>query len=164
MIAYRGSGREPHNAYPWSSLNFKIYKAYQDLSKNKKKVKITDILNKIQDRRKDSLDVHKYLKRILTLAYYLNWNLEKDSNDLESDSFVKISNTFLHKLTQRFNFDIVGAIYENNDCFIFLNSRNKLNLVFKNLDNFEKKDVEKIVIPTLKKVFKLKKVNLDSNL
>ncbi len=143
-----------------NSINFKIFRAYKSLKKKQKKVKVSDILNQIQNKRKDSLELHNFLKRILTLAYYFNWDIEKDKSDLEGDSFIKIPDKFLISVTQRFNFDFIGAIYEDENLFLFLNVRGKLNLVFKDLDCFVKSDIKKLVIPVLKKVFKIKKVNL----
>lgn len=145
-----------------NTLNFKIYKAYKDLKKSQNKIKVTDILNHIQNERKDSLDLHKYLRRILTLAYYFNWDLVKDKKDLEGDQFIQIPDKFLIKVTQRFNFDIAAAIYENDDLMMFMNSRGKMNVVLKDLDCFTKSDIEKLLIPTLKKVFQIKKINIEN--
>lgn len=141
-----------------NSMNYKIYKAYYDLSKSKKKIKISEILNKIQDGEKDSLEIHKLIERILSLAYYFNWNLERDKKDIEGDSFVEMSNRFLLKVKQRFNFDIISSVFENDEIFIFLNVRGKLNIVFKNLDEFNKRDIEKKVLPILKKIFGINKI------
>lgn len=136
-----------------NSLNFKILSAYKKLSLTQKQVKVSDILNEIQDEKKDSLQIHGILRRILTLSYYLNWNLKKDDNDFEGDSVIEIPDLFMVKLKQRFNFEMLSAIYEDKNLFFFMNSRGKLNIVFKNLDFFTKEDVEKLVIPVLKKVF-----------
>ncbi len=144
-----------------NSLNFKILRAYKQLKEKQDKVKITDILNQIQDKRKDSSQLHRLLRRILTLSYYLNWELKKDKKDIEGDSFIEIPDRFLFKLKQRFNFDNLSSVYENKDLFIFLNARGKLNLVFKNKDEFSKEDLIKYVIPTLRKIFSLKSVNLN---
>ena len=142
-----------------NSSNFKIYKAYKDLVKSgNKKIKVSDLLNKIQDRRKDSKDVHDLLKNILTLAYYFEWDLEKDKKDLEGDYFIKIPERFLLKVKQRYNFDVLCAVYENSEIFVFVNGRGKLNLVFKDLCEFGRKDLNKVLTPMLKKVFGLKKV------
>ncbi len=146
-----------------NSLNFRIYKAYSTLKKKQRKIKVSDILNFIQNEKKDSLDLHKILRRVLTMAYYFNWELEKDKKDLEGDSIIKIPNQFLTKVTQRFNFDIVAAIYENEDLFIFLNARGKVNLIFKDLDFFNKKDVENLVFKALKKVYSIKKITINEN-
>ena len=141
-----------------NSLNIKIYHAYSHLAKKQKKVKISQILNFIQDKKKDSLDIHKFLRRILTLAYYFKWELEQDKKDLEGDYFLKMPDKFLVKVKQRFNFDMITSVYEDENVFIFLNTRGKLNSVFKEIDQFTKKDVEKYVIPALKNAFGIKKI------
>ncbi len=141
-----------------NSLNFKIYDAYYKLKKKQKKIKISDILNQLQNKRKDSLLINKILKRILILAYYLNWDIQKDKSDFEGDSCIKIPDNYLIKLKQRFDFTIVTSIYEDNNLFIFLNTKGKLNLVFKELDKFSKKDVEKLVPNIFKKIFNIKKI------
>ena len=65
---------------------------------------------------------------------------------------------FLVKVKQRFNFDMITSVYEDENVFIFLNTRGKLNSVFKEIDQFTKKDVEKYVIPALKNAFGIKKI------
>lgn len=145
-----------------NSINFKIYTAYHKLKKKNKKVKISDILNQIQDERKDSYVVHKYLNRILTLAYYLNWDLKKDKKDLEGDSFIEIPDRYFVRLKQRFNFDLLVPVYENDSLFMFVNNRGKLNLVFKDLEEFSKRDIDKLVIPTLKRVFAIENIDIES--
>jgi len=146
----------------FNSLNFRIRSAYNKLVKKAKKVKITDIINVLHDKAKDSFDVHKSLTRMLTLSYYLNWKQEKDKKDLEGDSYVEIPDNFLIKLKQRYNFDVFTAVYENSDLLIFINARGKLNLVFKTKDEFTKDDVKKLVIPVLKKIFNIKKIELEN--
>jgi len=144
-----------------NSLNYKIYNAYHKLKKKQKKIKISDILNQIQDKRKDSGKLNVYLRRILVLAYYLNWNITKDKEDFEGDSFIEIPDQYLIKLKQRFDFNIVTSIYEDENLFMFLNTRGKLNLVFKDLNNFSKEDVEKLIPKVLKKVFNIKKIDFE---
>jgi hypothetical protein len=144
-----------------NALNFRILRAFKELKKTQKRVKITDILNQIQDKRKDSAQLHVILRRILTLSYYLNWNVKKDKTDLEGDSFIEIPDKFLFKLKQRFSFENICSVYENKDVFVFLNSRNKLNFVFKNQDTFSKEDIVKSVLPTLRKIFKIKSIDLN---
>ena len=143
-----------------NALNFKILRAFKELKKSQKKVKITDILNQIQDKRKDSAQLHVILRRILTLSYYLNWVVKKDKSDLEGDSFIEIPDKFLFKLKQRFSFENICSVYENADVFVFLNSRNKLNFVFKNKNEFSKEDIIKSVLPTLRKIFKIQSIDL----
>ncbi|MEC8220431.1 MAG: hypothetical protein VX028_00045 [Nanoarchaeota archaeon] len=144
-----------------SALNFQILRAYKQLKEKQKKVKITDILNQIQDRRKDSSQLNIILRRILTLSYYLNWEIKRDKTDLEGDSFIEIPDKFLFKLKQRFNFENVCSVYENKDVFVFLNARNRLNLVFKNKNEFTKEDIVKYIIPTLRKIFKIKTIDFN---
>jgi hypothetical protein len=139
-------------------LNYKIYNAYNQLKLKNKKIKIVDILNKITDKKKDSCDVHRILRRILTLAYYYNWDLKKDKKDFEGDYFVDMNPNYLIRLNQVYDFDIISPVYENSDLFVFLNKRGKLNFILKQRDIFSKYDVENLVIPALKKVFKIKRV------
>lgn len=141
-------------------LNFKIHAAYQKLKKTQKKVKVSDLLHEMHKKSKDSLEVNDSLNRILSLAYYLNWNLEKDSKDVEQDYYIEIPNTFLLRLKQRYNFDVIAPVYENDEFFVFLNARGKLNLVFKTRDSFTKKEVEKLVLPFFKKVFDTEEITV----
>lgn len=144
-----------------SSNNFKIYHAYNLLKKTQKKVKISDILNKLTNERKDSLVVHKYLNKILTLAYYMNFKLDKAEGDIENDYYIEIPKNYLVKLKQRFNLDVIFAIHEDEHAFIFLNAKGVLNFVFKEKNSFDKKDVEKILVPILKKTFSIKEINFE---
>lgn len=130
------------------SLNFKILRAHKRLSKKSKQVKISDILQEIQDKKKDSSELHIILRRILTLAYYLNWEIERDTQDIEGDSFITIPDRYLLRLKQRFSFEMMCGIYENDEVFLFLNTRGKLNMVFKDKDQFSRRDIERVV-PTL---------------
>ena len=141
-----------------NSLNFKIVRAYKQISENQKKVKIGDILNQIQDQKKDSYDIHRILRRILTLAYYFDWEIKKDKSDLEKDSYITIPDRFLVRLKQRYDFTNLSSIYENEKVFLFVNGRGKLNLVYKNKDSFTRKDIERDVFDIIKKVFNVKKV------
>lgn len=143
-------------------LNFKIYKAYYDLKNGMDRIKVSDILNKIQNKRKDSVDVHRNLRRIMSMAYYLGWELEKDVKDLEGDYFISIPDEFLVKIKQRYNFEMLTALYENQDLMVFLNTKGKINVVFKDLDVFSKKDVEMKVVPSLKHIFNIKSIDLES--
>lgn len=141
-----------------NSMNFKILMAYKKVHKRSKKVKISEILNELQDQKKDSIEIHKYLSRILTLAYYYNWEMKKDIKDIEGDCFIEIPDKFLIRLKQRYDFSNLVSVYENEDVFIFVNSRGKLNLVFKNRIFFSRKDVENEVYGPLKNVFDIKKI------
>lgn len=136
-----------------NSLNFKIMRAYKRLKKKQDSVKVSDILQEIQDKKKDSSELHIILRRILTLAYYLNWNLKKDKNDIEGDSIIAIPDRYLLRLKQRFNFDVMCSIYENEEVFLFLNSQGKLNLVFKEKDEFTRRDLETLMPTLMNKVF-----------
>ncbi len=142
-----------------NALNMKIYRAYDFLGGRKKKIKISDIINNIKNGKKDSLEIHKILRRILILSYYLNWDLEKDVKDIEGDSFVKISTPYLVKLKQRYNFDVLTSVIENDEVMVFINSKGKLNAVFKKLNEFTKDDVENILFPTLSKVFNISNIS-----
>ena len=136
-----------------NSLNFKILRAYKRLKKHNDEVKVSQILNEIQDKKKDSGEVDVILRRLLTLAYYLNWPMKKDKNDIEGDSIIEIPDRYLLRLKQRFDFDVMCSIYENEEIFLFLNSRGKLNMVFKDKDTFTKRDLEFVVPKIMQKVF-----------
>lgn len=144
-----------------SSNNFKIYHAYNSIKKTQKKVKVSDILNKLTNERKDSLVVHKYLNKILSLAYYMNFKLEKAQGDIENDYYIEIPKNYLVKLKQRFNLDVIVSIYEDDNAFLFLNAKGVLNFVFKEKNNFEKNDIEKILLPILKKTFSIKEITFE---
>jgi hypothetical protein len=143
-----------------NSLNLKIFRAYKELSEQQKKVKISEILTHLQDKEKDSAQVDCILRRILTLAYYFDWEITKDPKDLEGDKFIVIPDKFLYRLRQRFNFDNLSSIFENKDAFMFLNGRGTLNLVFKSKETFTREEIVSIVLPILRKVFHLKQIDL----
>ena len=105
-----------------------------------------------------SYKTNKILERVLTLAYYFDWPLKKDEGDFEKDYFVEIPNNFLIRLKERFNLEVLSTIYENDDFFMFLNAKGKIVSVFKNFDEFSKVEIEKVIIPALKKVFGVKKI------
>ena len=56
---------------------------------------------------------------------------------------------------------MVTSIYEDDKSFMFLNTRGKLNLVLKDYDSFSRKEIEKLIPKTLKKVFKIKKISFE---
>lgn len=141
-----------------NSLNYQIRAVYNKLSSKKKKVKVTDIIHKLQFEKSDSKQIHEILTRILTLGYYLNWKLERDKKDIEGDYFIEISDGFLQRLKQRYNFEVFSSVYENETFFIFLNARGKLNMVFKNKDQFNKNDIKKNLKVGLQKSFNIKKL------
>lgn len=141
-----------------NSLNLKIHRAYRFLIKKQKEVNVSDIINLVQNKEKDSLDVNEVIGRILSLAYYLNWDLEKNKKDIEGDFKIKMPNIYSAKLKNRFNFNLTYSVYENDDLFIFLNAKSKLYCVFKELDKFSKKDIQKFIEPILIEIFKIKNV------
>ncbi|MFW5704521.1 MAG: hypothetical protein ACOCXG_01640 [Nanoarchaeota archaeon] len=143
-------------------LNLKIYHAYNQLKKKQKKVKVTEILNYMQDENKDSLEVHKILRRILTLSYYFDWTLTKDKKDIEGDSYIEIPPFYLVKLKQRYDFDPVAYVYENEELFVFVNKRGKLNIILKNKNEFDRPDIETFVAPVMQKVFNIKEVLIEN--
>lgn len=141
-------------------LNFKIYKAYHDLKKKQSKIKISDILNEIQNKRKDSVEVHRILRRIMSMAYYMGWDLVRDKKDLEEDYIIEIPEKFLFKVKQRYNFDLLTPVYENEELCVFLDSKAKINVVFKDLVKFSKEDLEFKLLPILKIIFNLKEIKI----
>ncbi len=143
-----------------NDLNFKIYKAYYELNKNSPRIKISDIINFIIKTSKDSDKKNKILERIMALAYYFEWDLEKDIKDIEADYYVKIPNNFMIRLKQRFNLAVISIIFENKDFFIFLNAKGKMICVLKDKNEFNKEDIEKTLFPVLKKIFKIKKITI----
>jgi hypothetical protein len=141
-----------------NSLNFRILHAYKQLKQHQRKVKVTDIVNHLQNRQKDSGEVHQLIQRILTLAYYLNWRLERDKKDLEGDYIITINDRFLQQLTMRYNFDVLASVYENETFFCFVNARGKLNVVFKEKESFTKDDIETMVLPKLEDIFGIERI------
>jgi len=137
-------------------LSFRILRTYKDIKENKERVKVSDILRCLHDEEKDSTTINVYLQKIFSLAYYLDWDLEKDSNDIEKDYFIDIPDKFLLKPKQRFNYDITSKVYEDSNLFVFLNSKGKLNLVFKQLDDFTKEEIKNFVIPVIENIFNAK--------
>ncbi|MCA9459130.1 MAG: hypothetical protein KC550_01120 [Nanoarchaeota archaeon] len=156
------SEQEFKKTLTYDSLNFRIYEAYRVLKKKQKVVKVSEILNYIQNLRKDSMAVNKILNRILSLSYYMNWKLERDSKDIEGDFIIEKDDVFLRKLKQRFDLNVLNAIYENNHLFIFLNLKGNLTLIFKDLKKFNKKDLEKLVFPALIEVFSVKSIEFSN--
>jgi hypothetical protein len=140
---------------------FKIMDAYFKAKSKFGKVKVSDILNEIQDKEKDSLELHKYLEKILTQAYYLGWPLRRDQKDFEEDFFIEIPNRYLLKMKQRFNFDIIEKVYENEELFIFLNAKTKLYLILKNKNYFTQNDIIEKVIPAIKEKFQINEIKLE---
>lgn len=142
-----------------NSLNFKIIKAYNQAKIENKIVRVADILNNIQDKNKDSLELNHILRKLLTQAYYLGWDIKKDKNSIDNDYFIEIPENWIFKIKQRFNFDIISTIYEDNNLFMFMNGKNKIIIIFKNKDEFNLLDLESIVYPIIKKIFQIKQIN-----
>lgn len=142
-----------------NSLNFKIIKAYNQAKIENKIVRIADILNNIQDKNKDSLELNHILRKLLTQAYYLGWDIKKDKNSIDSDYFIEIPENWIFKIKQRFNFDIISTIYEDDNLFMFMNGKNKIIIIFKNKDEFNLLDLETIIYPIIKKIFQIKQIN-----
>jgi hypothetical protein len=138
------------------ALFFRIIDAYFKAKKKYKKVKISDILNEIQNKEKDSLELHKYLEKILTQSYYLGWSLERDKKDFEEDFFIEIPDRYMLKMKQRFNFEILEKIYEDANIFVFLNSKTKICCIFKHKNKFNIENIKKEVFPFIENNFKLK--------
>ncbi len=141
-------------------LNFKIHNAYLKLCKKSKDgfVSINKIIDLVVDSdicKADSLSFkNKILKRILTLAYYHNWDLKKDNKSLDTDYFVVIPDNF-KKVKKRFDLSVLVMIGEDEDCIFYVNNKGDLIFVLKNCDKFAKKDVEAEVFSALKKHFKI---------
>lgn len=142
-----------------NSLNFRIIKAYNQAKLENKIVRVADILNNIQDKNKDSLELNHILRKLLTQAYYLGWNIKKDKNSIDSDYLIEIPENWMIKVKQRFNFDIISTIYEDNNIFMFMNGKSKIMAIFKNQDEFNLVDLESKVYPVIKKVFQIKQIN-----
>lgn len=136
-----------------NALNFKIYVAYNELKKEQKKVKVSEIINKIQYRRRDPVTLNNLLKRIMTLSYYLGWGLERDKNDLEGDFYVDVTTDYTVSLNQKFNLDTVFSICDCDTGYFFLNSRFELTIVIKDKRIFTKDDVKKQVEFCMKEKF-----------
>lgn len=124
-------------------LNIIIFNAYKLLEKNGF-AKISDILNYINKNFNEFNYVSKnnVLNRILTLAYYHNWDLRKTEDEIDSDFFISIPDNF-SKLKQRFNLENFSTIVDNSKYFFFLNGKGDLCFIFKDKDKFNKVDVEK---------------------
>lgn len=151
----------------YNSLNFKINQAYIDLknacSKKKgcKGVLVNDILNKVCVTGNNVTGRPKVLRRILTLSYYLGWNLIKSSDSIDTDYYVEIPDDFLRKQKQRFNLDIALLLNETEEFLLFVNMKGDLSLVLKQRVEFSKEYVEGSVLPYLKGRFEIGSISID---
>jgi hypothetical protein len=149
--------RELKKVLGYNFLNFVIHSAYMRLAKDKMgKVKVNDIVNYVQ-RGESSVSRHAVLKRILTLAYYHGWDLEK-VDGIDSDYSVVIPQNFRKRLKQRFNVDVYMSLADEPDFWFFVNLKGDLVLVFKNKSEFSRKDVEKVVADCVCKEFGVEQV------
>jgi hypothetical protein len=151
-----------------NSLNFKIMNTYDLLKKesskkkNSKGVRVNEILSRVSWKDDKLKNNPKILRRVLTLSYYLGWDLKKDKDSFDSDFFIDIKDSsYFNKQKQRFNLDVAIPINETSEYILFINLKGDLNFVFKNKCIFTKQDVENITIKSLKDTFKIKTINLE---
>lgn len=147
----------------YNALNFKIYNTYLKLKKSKAKnadVNVNEIIEILSKEHQDYLNKPKILKRIFTLSYYLNWNIKKKNNSIDSDYSINIKSKFIQKIKQRFNLDIAILLKEDEEVLFFVNQKGDLNIVIKNLEYFNKDDIQKIVVPILQNEFKIKTIKI----
>ncbi len=151
-----------------NSLNFKIYNAYNKLKaaceckKECQGVRVNDILAQISWGDNKSVNNPKILRRILSLSYYLGWDLKKDKDSFDPDFFLEIENSnFLTKPKQRFNLDVSIPIKETKNYILYINIKADIIFVFKNKDKFNKQDIEKDVIKALKDTFKIQNITIE---
>src|SRR5262245_29639553 len=55
----------------YNPLNVKIIAAYKKAAQKEKKVRVSDVLHELHNTKKDSVDVHPYVRRIMSLSYYM---------------------------------------------------------------------------------------------
>ena len=138
-------------------LNFRIHSAYCSLVSGKnKKVRINDIMNYVT---KDDATIsrNRILKRVLALAYYHGWDLER-VDGIDIDYTVVIPEDFKKKLKQRFNVDIFMNLVDDKDVWFFINLKGDLVFVFKQKSEFSREDVEKVVSDYVKGEFGIGKM------
>ena len=150
-----------------NSLNYQIYLAYNDLKKSCdlnskcKGVKVSEIIDKLTKNSKSTVAKPKLLRRILTLSYYLKWDLKQDNEAFDTEYFIKLDNDFIEKQKQRFNLDVAIQIDENNSYLLFINLKGDLCLVLKEKNKFYTNTVEKDIFPYLQEVLNIKKITVE---
>jgi hypothetical protein len=143
-------------------LNFRIYCAYEKLSQKSKIVKVSEILE-ILNKDDPTLSKSRILNRLFTLAYYHDWDFQKDEKSIDSDYFIEIPNNFTKRPSQRFNMDVFLEIKNNKKIFFFINLKQDLILVLKEYKTFNKDEIKKITQKYLKDEFNIKNINYIDN-
>ncbi len=142
-------------------LNLQIHHAYLKLKKQIKNVSVNDIIEEIVKRDEccGFITKNKILKRILTIAYYHNWELKKDDNSVvDSNYFINMPNDF-KKLKQRFNIHNSITILDDDKYFFFINGKGDLTFVFKEKSVLNKQDICELLDIFLKE-FNIKKYEM----
>lgn len=154
---------EEHRFKQLLSVSAKTIKLMQAIKKarekhNKLKLSISQIIEQLDTH--SNQEKHNYISHLLSLAYYLDWDIEKESNDIETLSYILAPHSFLNPLKERFNLSNVCSIYEDEKIAMYVNSNYEVIAFFKIQEEFSREDIKKIIIPALKETFYFNRVEL----
>lgn len=154
---------EEHRFKQLLSVSAKTIKLMQAIKKarekhNKLKLSISQIIEQLDTH--SNQEKHNYISHLLSLAYYLDWDIEKESNDIETLSYILAPHSFLNPLKERFNLSNVCSIYEDEKIAMYVNSNYEVIAFFKTQEEFSREDIKKIIIPALKETFSFNRVEL----
>ncbi|MCH8520264.1 MAG: hypothetical protein LAT82_05935 [Nanoarchaeota archaeon] len=143
-----------------SAKTFKLMQAIKNAKEKHNTIKLT-ISQIIQELDLHSIqEKHNYISHLLSLSYYFNWDLEKKSNEVDTQSYLLAPHSFMNILNERYNLTNILALYEDESICIYLNSKHELICFFKVQNNFTKKDIELKILPALKEILALKLVTI----
>lgn len=154
---------EEHRFKQLLSVSAKTIKLMQAIKKarekhNKLKLSISQIIQQLDTH--SNQEKHNYISHLLSLAYYLDWDIEKESNEIDTQSYVLAPHSFLNPLKERFNLSNICAIYEDEKIAMYINSNYEVIAFFKIQGEFSREDVKEVIIPALKETFSFDKVEL----
>lgn len=143
-----------------SAKTFKLMQAIKNAKEKHNTIKLT-ISQIIQELDLHSIqEKHTYISHLLSLSYYFNWDLEKKSNQVDTQSYLLAPHSFMNILNERYNLTNILALYEDESICVYLNSKHELICFFKIQNNFNKKDIGTKILPALKDILKLESINL----
>ncbi|MFT4244511.1 MAG: hypothetical protein ACMXYB_03595 [Candidatus Woesearchaeota archaeon] len=143
-----------------SARTFKLMQAIKNAREKHNSIKLT-ISQIIQELDLHSIqEKHTYISHLLSLSYYFNWDLEKKSNEVDTQSYLLAPHSFMNILNERYNLTNILALYEDESICIYLNSKHELICFFKVQNKFNKKDIQFKILSALKEILALKSINL----
>lgn len=143
-----------------SAKTFKLMQAIKHAKEKHKSIKL-NVSQIIQELDVHSIqEKHTYISHLLSLSYYFNWDVEKVSNEVDTQSYILAPQSFLHTPKEKHNLTNVHSIYEDEKICIYLNARHEIICFFKTQKTFTREDIEVHLLNTIKEALNFKSISL----